>query len=41
MLPGLFLTGEMLDIVGHCGGFNLQFAFSTGILAGRAASRKA
>ncbi len=40
-LPELFLTGEMLDIVGHCGGYNLQFAFATGILAGRAASRKA
>ncbi len=37
LVPGLYLTGEMLDIDGICGGFNLQFAWSTGILAGRAA----
>jgi predicted flavoprotein YhiN len=35
--PGLFLTGETLDVVGRCGGFNLHFAFASGILAGRAA----
>lgn len=39
--PGLFLTGEMLDVVGCCGGYNLQFAFTTGIVAGRAAALKA
>jgi len=38
-LPGLFLTGETLDVVGPCGGFNLQYAFSSGALAGRAAAR--
>ena len=31
---GLYLTGEMLDIDGACGGWNLQFAWSTGYLAG-------
>ena len=36
--PGLFLTGEMLDVDGICGGYNLQFAWSTGILAGRKAA---
>lgn len=36
---GLYLTGETLDVVGPCGGFNLQFAFSSGALAGRAAAR--
>ena len=35
-LPGLYLTGETLDVVGPCGGFNLQFAFSSGALAGKA-----
>lgn len=37
--PGLYLTGELLDAAGACGGFNLQWAFATGILAGRAAAR--
>ena len=34
----LYLTGETLDVVGPCGGFNLQYAFSSGALAGKAAS---
>jgi predicted Rossmann fold flavoprotein len=33
---GLYLAGEVLDVVGPCGGYNLQFAFSSGALAGRA-----
>lgn len=37
--PGLSVTGEMLDVTGVCGGWNLGFAFRTGILAGRAAAR--
>lgn len=37
LLPGLYLTGELLDIDGICGGYNLQWAWSTGILAGRCA----
>lgn len=37
-ITGLFLSGETLDVVGPCGGYNLQFAFSSGALAGRAAS---
>ena len=40
LVPGLYLTGEMLDIDGICGGFNLQFAWSTGSLAGRAAGKQ-
>lgn len=40
LVPGLFLTGEMLDIDGLCGGFNLQFAWATGILAGREAGTR-
>ncbi len=39
LVPGLFLTGETLDVVGPCGGYNLQYAFSSGSLAGMAASR--
>ena len=38
--PGLFLTGELLDIDAACGGWNLQFAWSTGVLAGRAAAKE-
>ncbi len=37
--PGLYLAGEVLDVVGPCGGYNLQFAFSSGAVAGRAAAR--
>jgi len=33
--PGLFFAGEVLDIDGETGGYNLQAAFSTGILAGK------
>lgn len=36
--PGLFITGELLDIDGVCGGWNLQFAWSTGANAGRHAA---
>lgn len=34
LCPGLYLTGELLDVDGICGGYNLQWAFSTGYLAG-------
>jgi predicted Rossmann fold flavoprotein len=39
LVPGLFFAGEVLDIDGDTGGFNLQAAFSTGFLAGRSACR--
>ena len=35
MNPGLFATGEVLDIDGDCGGYNLQWAWSSGRLAGK------
>ena len=34
IVPGLFFAGEVLDLDGPSGGFNLQAAFSTGFLAG-------
>lgn len=37
VVPGLYLAGELLDVDGICGGYNLQWAWSTGILAGRCA----
>jgi predicted flavoprotein YhiN len=36
VVPGLFITGEVLDIDGDSGGYNLQFAWSTGAVAGMA-----
>jgi predicted Rossmann fold flavoprotein len=36
--PGLFFAGEVLDINGDCGGYNLQFAFSSGWQAGLSAA---
>lgn len=38
--PGLYVTGEMLDIDGDCGGYNLTFALLTGLRAGRACHDK-
>ena len=35
--PGLFFAGEMLDVAGEIGGFNLQAAYSTGWVAGESA----
>ncbi len=37
--PGLFITGELIDYDGPCGGFNLHNAWLTGIKAGRALAR--
>ena len=37
--PGLFFCGEVLDVHGHIGGFNFQWAWATGRLAGQSASR--
>jgi hypothetical protein len=38
-IPGLYLAGEILDCDGRIGGFNFQWAWATGYLAGRAAAR--
>ena len=34
IVPGLYACGEVLDIDGDCGGYNLQWAWSSGRLAG-------
>lgn len=34
VVRGLFFAGEVIDVDAYTGGFNLQIAFSTGILAG-------
>ena len=36
--PGLYLAGEVLDAVGDCGGYNLHWAWCTGLTAGEAAA---
>lgn len=38
LVPGLYITGELLDIDGDCGGFNLQWAWASGALAGSEAA---
>ncbi len=38
LAKGLYFAGELLDVDGYTGGFNLQIAFSTGWLAGRCAA---
>lgn len=38
LVPGLYACGEVLDIDGDCGGFNLQWAWSSGFLAGSCAA---
>lgn len=37
--PGLFVAGEALDVDGRCGGYNLHWAWTSGMLAGRSAAR--
>ena len=39
--PGLFACGEALDVDGECGGMNLAWAWSSGMVAGVAAARRA
>ncbi len=38
IVPGLYFCGEMLDVDGRIGGFNFQWAWASGYLAGRAAA---
>ncbi len=38
--PGLYFAGEMLDVDGRCGGYNLQWAWTSGYIAGRSAAER-
>ena len=38
LIPGLYFAGELIDVDAYTGGFNLQIAFSTGVVAGNAAA---
>ncbi len=39
-VPGLYFTGEVVDVDGTCGGYNLQWAWSSGTVAAQAASKQ-
>ena len=39
LVPGLYFAGELLDVDGKCGGYNLQWAWSSGYAAGMNAGR--
>ncbi len=39
-VPGLYLLGELLDVDGKCGGYNLHFAFATAMMAATALIEK-
>jgi len=39
LVPGLYFCGEILDVDGECGGFNLQWAWSSGYVAGVSAAK--
>ena len=34
IVPGLYACGELLDVDGDCGGYNLQWAWASGLRAG-------
>jgi predicted flavoprotein YhiN len=40
LIPGLYFAGEILDVDGACGGYNLQWAWTSGYLAGIHAARR-
>jgi len=40
LVPNLFFAGEILDVDSDCGGYNLQWAWSSGYLAGKSAAGK-
>ena len=40
IVPGLYFAGEVLDVDGRCGGYNLQWAWTSGYLAGKNAALK-
>lgn len=39
IIEGLYIAGELLDIDGHTGGYNIQAAFTTGFVAGNSAGK--
>ena len=39
LVPGIYFAGEILDVDGRCGGYNLQWAWCSGYLAGKNAAK--
>jgi predicted flavoprotein YhiN len=39
LVKGLYIVGELCDIDSKCGGYNLQWAWASGLLAGREAAK--
>lgn len=39
-VPNVYFAGELLDVDGRCGGYNLQWAWTSGTIAGRAAAKQ-
>ena len=39
-ISGLYFAGEVVDVDGCCGGYNLQWAWSSGALAGKSSAAK-
>ena len=39
IVKGLYIVGELLDVDGDCGGYNLGFAWMSGIIAGNGCSK--
>ena len=35
-MPGLYFVGEVVDVTGHLGGYNFQWAWASGVAAGKA-----
>lgn len=40
LVPNLYFSGEILDVDGDCGGFNLQWAWASGVVSSKNASKK-
>lgn len=38
-MPGVYVAGELMDVDGRCGGYNLQWAWTSGAIAGMAAAK--
>ena len=41
LVPGLYFAGEIVNVDGICGGYNLQWAWSSGTVAGKNAAKQA
>lgn len=40
IVPGLYFAGEIVDVDGKCGGYNLQWAWSSGYVAADSAAKR-